>query len=105
MDDVEGTLANFIPPGTYDSLTYPQTLRLLNIPFWLIDYVKDESAFTSRVEEDATTFKPLGDLIYSYTRPAPGVSGKGKGVVRSEALDPDGEDAVGFEVYHVSEGG
>jgi histone acetyltransferase 1 len=57
-----------------------------------------------RVEEDATTFKPSGQLIYSYTRPSPvqNGKGKGKGAVQIQNLNPESEDAVVFEVYHVS---
>ncbi|KAH7918483.1 histone acetyltransferase type B [Leucogyrophana mollusca] len=49
VDDVEGTLKEYIPPN-YDT---------------------DETAFLARVEQDATAFKPTGTLIHSYTRPSP----------------------------------
>ncbi|KAF7970666.1 hypothetical protein HWV62_23316 [Athelia sp. TMB] len=75
VDDVEGTLASFIPPG----------------------YLTDESAFLARVEADATNFKPYGELIHTYTRPSPSATGKGKSV---GPLSPESEDAVVFEVYH-----
>jgi histone acetyltransferase 1 len=52
------------------------------------------------VEEDALSFKPPGQRIYSYTRQSPTVIGKGKGV-HSLALDPESEDSVVFEAYHV----
>jgi histone acetyltransferase 1 len=51
-----------------------------------------------RVEEDATTFKPHGDLIHTYTRPSPSASGKGKG---SAPLNLEDKDAIVYEVYHV----
>ncbi|KAJ7581507.1 histone acetyltransferase type B catalytic subunit [Mycena floridula] len=57
------------------------------------DYYKDEKEFQARVEQDATSFRPMGQMIYSYTR-----SLKGKGKV----VDPDSEDAVVFEVYHAT---
>jgi hypothetical protein len=43
-------------------------------------------------------------MIYTYTRPSPvaAAKGKGKGVVSSQALDSESEDAIVFEVYHVS---
>jgi histone acetyltransferase 1 len=56
----------------------------------------------ARVEEDATNFKPSGQLIYSYIRPSPLQTGKGKGAVQIQNLDLESEDAVVFEVYHVS---
>jgi histone acetyltransferase 1 len=65
-------------------------------------YYKDESEFLARVEEDATTFKPAGQLIYSYTRPSTVHTGKGKSAANFQNLDPESEDAVVFEVYHVS---
>lgn len=46
VDDVEGTLAKFIPPG----------------------YYKDEAAFLRQVEHDALSFRPHGSLISSYAR-------------------------------------
>nr|GAT53690.1 histone acetyltransferase type B catalytic subunit [Mycena chlorophos] len=53
VDDVEGTLAKFIPK----------------------DYYTDEKAFLERVEAEAVGFRPPGELIHTYTRPD-----KGKGV-------------------------
>jgi histone acetyltransferase 1 len=75
-----------------------QTVRILHT-----DYYKEEKAFLARVEEDATSFRPTGQMIYTYTRPAPHseASKKGKGVA-PPTLDPESEDAVVFEVYHVS---
>ncbi|KAG5640353.1 hypothetical protein DXG03_009096, partial [Asterophora parasitica] len=83
VDDVEGTLSDFIPPG----------------------YFKDEQKFLAFVEEDSTNFKPSGQLIHSYTRSAPSSAngkGKGKGAADSQALDSESEDAVVFEVYHAT---
>jgi len=80
VDDIEGTLGNFIPP----------------------DYCKDETEFLSRVEEDAVSFKPFGQMIYSYTRHSPTALGKGKGMVNLQALDSESEDAVVFEAYHTT---
>jgi len=51
-----------------------------------------------RIEEDATTFKPHGDLIHTYTRSSPSASGKGKSIA---PLGPEHKDAVVYEVYHV----
>jgi Histone acetyl transferase HAT1 N-terminus len=92
-------------PTTFLQVHTPPSLLLFSNSFFFlrVDYLKDENAFLSRVEADATSFKPLGNLIYSYTRPVPGVAGKGKGIVRSEGLDPESEDTVVFEVYHVSQ--
>jgi hypothetical protein len=66
------------------------------------DYHKDLDSFTALVAEDALSFKPPGDLIYSYTRASPAAAGKGKGV--AAAPDPESEDAVVFEAYHVCSG-
>ena len=68
----------------------------------LSGYYKDEAEFLARVEEDAMTFRPSGQLIYSYTRPSPVQSGKGKGVANPRTLDPESQDVVVFEAYHVS---
>ncbi|KAG6898244.1 hypothetical protein C0992_002258 [Termitomyces sp. T32_za158] len=80
VDDVEGTLSRFIPPG----------------------YFKDEQKFLDFVEEDATTFHPSGRLVYSYTRHVPSSTDKGKATSNSHDLDPDSEDSVVFEAYHAS---
>lgn len=65
-----------------------------------IGYYKDEAEFLNRVEEDATSFKPHGDLIHTYVRPSPSAVGKGKSK-SAAALNAQSEDAVVFEVYHV----
>ncbi|KAI0040276.1 histone acetyltransferase type B [Auriscalpium vulgare] len=77
VDDVQGTLTKYIPE----------------------DYYKTEEGFLGRVEEEADSFRPFGKKIYSYTRPAPGSSSKGKGP--AVALAEDDEDAAVFEVWHV----
>jgi histone acetyltransferase 1 len=54
------------------------------------------------VESDAITFKPQGQKIFSYTRPLPHSSStKGKGKSNIQDLDPQSEDVIEFEVYHV----
>lgn len=80
VDDVEGTLAKFIPE----------------------DYYKQKDTFTSRVELDATSFKPLGEKIYSYKRRSPAALGKRKAVIPQDALDPEDPDTVIYEVYHAT---
>lgn len=65
------------------------------------DYYTDEDAFQKRVEEDAATFRPNGQLIHSYLRPSPSAKGKGKGSAAQQALDPSNEDTIEYEVYHV----
>ncbi|KAG5651096.1 hypothetical protein H0H81_009872 [Sphagnurus paluster] len=77
VDDVEGTLSEFIPP----------------------DYLKDEEKFIALVENDATNFKPSGQLIHSYTRLVPSAPGE-KGKSTAQNLDSESDDAVVFEVYH-----
>lgn len=79
MDDIEGMLSKFIPP----------------------DYYTDEKKFLERVEHDALNFKPFGKKIYSYTRAATTLT-KGKNVAISQVLNPEDEETVDFEVYHVS---
>lgn len=65
-------------------------------------YFKDEDEFLKRVEEDAISFKPYGKKIYSYSRPANTLSSKGKNVSIAQVLNPEDEETVEFEVYHVS---
>ncbi|KAF8810097.1 histone acetyltransferase type B [Phlegmacium glaucopus] len=78
VDDVEGTLRQFIPPG----------------------YRTDEPSFLELVENDAMTFKPQGQKVFSYTRPLSHTSSKGKG--KSSDLDPQSQDVLEFEVYHTT---
>ncbi|KAH9056691.1 acyl-CoA N-acyltransferase [Lactarius vividus] len=56
LDDVRGTLENFIPG----------------------DYCRTEAEFLAHVEEEAASFQPLGVKIHSYTRTALNSSEKGK---------------------------
>lgn len=70
---------------------------------YLQGYYTDEAVFQKRVEEDATTFRPPGQLIHTYTRPAPNSSSKGKRKRdNNQPLDPLSEDVIEYEVYHVS---
>lgn len=73
----------------------------LRFPACLSGYLKSETEFQARVEEEAVSFRPLGQLIHSYTRPSSTSKGKGKGIGQTPALDPESEDALVFEVYHV----
>lgn len=100
VDDVEGTLSGFIPEGESDG--YSPFSSCPNL--CATGYYTDEASFLARVAEDATSFKPTGQLIHTYTRPSPFDSdkGKGKGPAQQHSLDSESEDAVVFEVYHVS---
>ncbi|KAJ3776136.1 acyl-CoA N-acyltransferase [Lentinula raphanica] len=75
VDNVDGTIREFLAEGIET----------------------DEDAFQALVEKDATSFKPSGEMIYSYTRST--TKGKGKSL-GTEQLDPEDEDAVVYEVYH-----
>ncbi len=88
VDDVEGTLKDFIPPGTVSWFSQ----RISGLFF--ADYYTNEAEFAAKVEEDATSFKPLGKLIHSYSRALPTHKGKGKATESTETVD--------YEVYHVS---
>ena len=79
VDEVESTLAKFIPES----------------------YYTDEKKFLERVEHDAINFKPVGEKIHSYTRAATTLP-KGKNVAIPQILSPEDEEIVDFEVYHVS---
>jgi hypothetical protein len=85
------------------SSAFFQCPSLLILSSLFLDYYQDEKAFLARVEEDATTFRPTGQMIYTYTRPTPhsSANSKGKGVAQPQTLDPESQDAVVFEVYHV----
>ncbi|KAE9398318.1 histone acetyltransferase type B catalytic subunit [Gymnopus androsaceus JB14] len=76
VDNVDGKMREFLAEGIETS----------------------EETFQAQVEEDATSFKPMGELIYSYTRSAS--KRKGKDVAGPEPLNPDDEDTVVYEVYH-----
>ncbi|KAI0792801.1 histone acetyltransferase type B catalytic subunit [Abortiporus biennis] len=86
IDDVEGKLRDFIP-GDY-STSLPE--------------------FLEQVESDALSFRPYGEKIYSYSRPASSLNtekenGNGRNVVGiTQVLSPEDEETVEFEVYHVS---
>ena len=54
------------------------------------------------VERDAMEFRPLGNKVHSYQRISPSAHGKGKSVASTTDLDPESEDVIEYEVYHVS---
>lgn len=68
----------------------------------LAGYETDEKTFLDIVERDATGFNPVGNRIHSYKRVSPSARGKGKGVASATDLDPESEDIIEYEVYHVS---
>lgn len=70
VDNVEGILKEFIPP----------------------DYDTDEATFLTRVQEDAVSFKPIGNVVHTYTRSAPSTSGSSSAI----------RDVVEYEVYHAT---
>ncbi|KAH7905080.1 acyl-CoA N-acyltransferase [Hygrophoropsis aurantiaca] len=76
VDDVEGILKEYIPP----------------------DYDTDESSFLARVEQDAASFKPIGTLIHTYTRPSP-TAVVGSAPVEYEVYHATWQDP-GFREYH-----
>ncbi|KAI0759471.1 acyl-CoA N-acyltransferase [Irpex lacteus] len=71
VDDVEATLAEFLPPG----------------------YTNDLDKFLQVVESDAISFKPLGQKIHSYTRPS-----RSNAPLGSSKASTD--DIIEYEVYH-----
>jgi Histone acetyl transferase HAT1 N-terminus len=97
VDDVEGMLSTVIPQGAL--LSRFSRKRCVYPPI-CADYYKNEVEFQKRVDDDATSFQPCGQMIYSYTRPSPTFQGKGKRPANS--ISSEGEDTVAFEVYHVS---
>jgi len=74
-------------------------IHLLRYP---TDYETDEKTFLDIVERDAAEFRPLGNKIHSYQRVSSSGQGKGKGVASAGDLDPEREDVIEYEVYHVS---
>lgn len=65
-------------------------------------YHTDQATFSKRVESDASSFRPSGQLIHSYTRLAPSSTSKGKRKRSgNQVIDPDSEEAIEFEAYHV----
>lgn len=97
VDDPVKTLKEFIPEGEL-RFNVNYCIRYSDLPINL-DIIEDETKFQALVEEDATSFKPLGTLIHSYTRHLG--TGKGKGKEATE-ISADSEDSVVFETYHVS---
>lgn len=79
-DDIEAELFKFLPAN----------------------YTKSTVAFDKTVDEDATNFKPMGELIGSYTQRASSSKGKGK----ANGLEPSAAaadaDAVTYEMFKVS---
>jgi Histone acetyl transferase HAT1 N-terminus len=66
------------------------------------DYFKDRATFEQQVEKDATTFKPMGKKIYSYSRQAGARSDAERRGQVDTSVNEEDESAAVFEVYHVS---
>jgi len=77
--------------------------RLNAVMYQFAGYYTDEESFLKRVEDDANTFRPPGQLIYSYTRPTPNTASKGKRKRSGtgQDLNPANDEVIEFEVYHV----
>lgn len=61
-----------------------------------------EADFMKRVEQDATSFRPSGSLVHSYSRSARKMSNSRKHASHPQSVyTPDEEEIVEFEVYHV----
>lgn len=69
-------------------------LMSLRVP----DSIRSEDDFSRRVDQDATSFRPMGTKIASYARRAESSKGKGRA---ADAVSHDDEDAVVYEAYHV----
>jgi hypothetical protein len=98
-------LQEVLPTGKRAFSFFFVSFTCLIISSSILDYTNNSEAFGKMVEDDATSFKPFGRMVYSYTRPNPAVSEKGKGksvALPKEGLDPKSADAVEFEVWHVS---
>ncbi|KAH9977310.1 histone acetyltransferase type B catalytic subunit [Lactifluus volemus] len=63
-------------------------------------YYQSEAEFLAHVEKDASSFRPLGKKIHSYTRVAPNSAKKGKGTAIT--ISEDDPDAIVFEAWHVT---
>lgn len=69
-----------------------------------VDYLKNDVTFKANIEKEAKSFRPPGEKVYSYARPAThrrGGKGKGKGK-DLPVSDPESTDVSTFEAYHVS---
>lgn len=62
-----------------------------------------------QVDEDAISFKPMGEKIHSYVRRKASLKGKGKdprdrtiGSAFKDEISEDDPNAIVYEVYHVS---
>lgn len=110
VDDVEGTLYKFIPSGMQNytlicHFSTDQSHPLIHN----LDYLKNESAFRDRLQQEAASFRPVGDKTMAYARRSDGSRvGKGKGKASAQLeegpatndLQPS-EGVRVFEAYHV----
>ncbi|KAF8638881.1 hypothetical protein AX17_001935 [Amanita inopinata Kibby_2008] len=78
VDDVEGTLARFLPQG----------------------YHSDEGQFLQQVEDDAISFQPHGNLIHSYICPSHNTLNMRTTASKNAFQGETDDDSVAFEVYH-----
>lgn len=67
------------------------------------DTYKTEEAFMGRAETEADMFKPYGEKVSDYQRPAPGSGATPLGEIAGNAGEVGGgEDVITYEIWHVS---
>lgn len=66
------------------------------------DTYKTEEAFMGRAETEADMFKPYGEKVSEYRRPAPGSGATSLGEVAGQSEVGGGEDVITYEIWHVS---
>ena len=73
------------------------------IPRSIADYLKNETGFRKRIEDDANSFRPCGTLVYSYSRPSSLLrhAKESQGDYGSADNSEEYQDSI-FEVYHVN---
>lgn len=55
-----------------------------------------------RAETEADMFKPYGEKVSEYRRPAPGSGATSLGEVAGQSEVGGGEDVITYEIWHVS---
>ena len=88
-------------PNSYHQVRSTSRLPWIRPLKYIAGYEKNEKTFQETVEREAIEFKPIGSKIHSYVRASPSSRGKGKEVASTIHLDPESEDVIEYEVYHV----
>lgn len=103
-----GSLATFLKVSSSATLPSSSTAAVIDDPYNTLmkflpeDTYKTEEAFMGRAETEADMFKPYGEKVSEYRRPAPGSGATPLGEVAGDVDEVGGGDVITYEIWHAT---